>query len=422
MVSSQASSPGRRPGAVAPLVALLLTVIVAVAAVAIDGGMAQDYRMRAQAAADNAALAAAIDLWQHYASNGGVDQYSTAFNSAISSASSNGFSSGNATVTVNLYPSKAQMSRLIGIGDQVPAGYAEVVIQYNQASYFGRFMGVTSIPVTAYAVARAQWRTVSDGIIVLNPTASGALNAHGNGEAYVKGASILVDSNDSYAVTSPGNGLVSDSGNGYVVITGSNPGYSGTIQGKLLTGQPPTPDPFAYLPAPDPSTMTSYSISQITSGNTTLQPGRYLGGISISSTANVTLTAGVYYMDGGSLSVTGNGTVVGNGVMIYSNTGIAIAGNGTVTLSPPTTGAYTGMALFEARTTTSGISIAGNGTFNVTGTIYCPDGQVGLVGNGDIGLGGQLVADTVDLGGNADLTINWGASPTARTRSIQLVE
>ena len=93
-----------RRGAVAVLVAVCLTVLVAIAAVALDGGLLQYSRRRAQAAADAAALAAADDLFQHYPVNAGLDPNGTAQHTAQSTAAANGFRDGDGddTVAVNI--------------------------------------------------------------------------------------------------------------------------------------------------------------------------------------------------------------------------------------------------------------------------------------------------------------------------------
>jgi len=411
----------KRTAAVAVLLVVLLTALMGVTAIAIDGGMEQDNLERVQAAADAAALAAVIDLYQHYSSNGGADTGGTAASSATGTASTNGFDSTNSTVTVNLYPNNAQMSSLIGVGTQVPKGYAEVIITYNQPRYFGRIWGSATIPITAYAVARTQWKRTDFGIIALNPTVSGSVTTNGNGDVKVTGASIIVDSNNTYAVTVNGHSLVSDSGNGSVLITGSNPGYSGTVSGQILTGQVPTPDPFAYLPVPDPSTMTTQTTASVVNGTITLQPGYYPNGISTSTNAAVVMQPGIYYINGG-INYSGNGSLTANGVMIYATGTVSVTGNATVTMSPMTSGPYYGMTFFQARNATGGITVAGNGSYNVSGSVYSAGGAVTVSGNGDVSLSGQIVANTLTFNGNGAMNVVWNGGPTARTREITLVE
>src|SRR5262245_66516596 len=55
-----------RKGAVVVLVAVLLVVLVGMLALVLDGGLLQDDRRGAQAAADAAALAAATELFKNY--------------------------------------------------------------------------------------------------------------------------------------------------------------------------------------------------------------------------------------------------------------------------------------------------------------------------------------------------------------------
>ena len=57
---------------VAIQIAIALVPICGVAAIALDCGAMLDARRRVQAAADAAALAAADDLYQHYATNNGA--------------------------------------------------------------------------------------------------------------------------------------------------------------------------------------------------------------------------------------------------------------------------------------------------------------------------------------------------------------
>jgi hypothetical protein len=363
----------RRRGIVAVIVALCLTVVLSIVAISIDGGMLLDNRRQVQAAADAAALAAADDLYINYPLNNGADAKGTAKASALTTAKANGFqddTSGN-TVVVNIPPLSGKFANQVG--------YVEVIITHNQPRYFSNLIGSGAMPVKARSVARGQWVPFKNGVIVLSPTASGALNANGNGNVYVKNASIIVDSNNNTAATTVGNAYVADPTNP-IYITGTTPGFSGNFQGTLWTGQPPVPDPLAYLPAPDPTSLTVQTAGSGTTVN--LQPGRYIGGLSFSGQTTINMAPGLYYMDGGSFTLAGQANLNATGVTIYSTAGLSITGQGTVTLSPPTTGIYQGISYFQDRASTATALIAGNGKFNVSGTVYAASGLAQLQGNG----------------------------------------
>ena len=70
------------------------------------------------------------------------------------------------------------------------------------------------------------------------------------------------------------------------------------------------------------------------------------------------MNPGVYYLSGGGLDISGNASVTGNGVMIYSGSKagkkgqagpVEIETNGTVVLSPITSGEFQGMTIFLER-------------------------------------------------------------------------
>src|SRR5438093_13447874 len=82
--------PTRR-GAVAVMVAVCLTMLMAVLAIAIDGGNLLDDQRQCQAVADAAAMAGACDLYSNYGANQGVDQSNSARNAALAVAQTNGY-------------------------------------------------------------------------------------------------------------------------------------------------------------------------------------------------------------------------------------------------------------------------------------------------------------------------------------------
>src|SRR5918911_2431403 len=95
-------SPARRPrrGMVAVKVALCLSALLGTCALAVDWGILYAERRHAQATADAAALAAAIDLFTNVRSNPtpGLDSSGTAVANGKAVANANGYTN----VTINI--------------------------------------------------------------------------------------------------------------------------------------------------------------------------------------------------------------------------------------------------------------------------------------------------------------------------------
>jgi hypothetical protein len=421
MMRTRSASFRRRPGKVAVLVALCLSGMVGVVAIALDGGVLLDDQQQLQAVADAAALAAATDLYSNYPANQGADPKGTAAQSAQTITAANGYSNGanGTTVTVNIPPQSGTFSG--------QAGYAEVIIQYNQTRYFSNIFGSGALTVQARAVARGLQKPYANaGILLLDPSGSGAYNNTGNG-LVVTGAPILINSSSSSAATLAGNASVSAP---QMEIVG-NYTTSGNVNlgtTTVTTGVKATPDPLSSLAVPVASTMTVQSNSQInySGGSYTLQPGVYNGGISLSSSASVTLEPGIYYLNGGGLNVSGQASLTGNGVMIYNkpssnSDSISIAGQGTISLSPPTSGTYAGVTIFQARSSTVGLSLTGGSNMTITGTFYAPSARLTLAGNGTL-VGSQFITYDLTTTGNGSFSVPWNATKVARPRDIRLVE
>jgi hypothetical protein len=176
------SRSDKRRGTIAIPVALSLIAIIGVAAIALDGGLLLDNHRRVQSAADAAALAAADDLFSNYRTNNGLDSSGTAKASALSTALANGYINDgvSSVVTVNIPP---QAGNFVG-----KAGYAEVIIQFNQKRNFSSIFGASDLPVTGRAVARGDPGNI--GVLVLDPHLQGALeirgtvNVLGDGQLY----------------------------------------------------------------------------------------------------------------------------------------------------------------------------------------------------------------------------------------------
>jgi hypothetical protein len=404
-----------RKGVVVVLVAVCLTVMLGFVAIALDGGMLLDNRRRVQAAADAAALAAVEDLYLNWRTNQGLDPQGTAAAKAMANAAANGFTD----VTVNIPPLSGYFTG--------KAGYAEVIVNYDQPRYFSSIWGSTATRVTGRAVGRGMWAANKMGILVLNPSASGSLTNNGGGMISVVGVPTIIDSNSPTAGVTTGNGTVDSN----VDVTGvpgvSGGGWTGTVN----SGQTPVPDPLAYIPEPNPNNMPLQSNhpTHVSSTTTTyLQPGVYRGGIQVTGQGTLVLAPGIYYMDGGGFSFTGLGGLVAEGVMIFnapqkSNDIINIQGNGAIDFSPPLDGIYKGIALFQERSSSNNMNIAGNGGSSMSGTFYTAGGTLNVTGNGgNQVLGSQYISYNLSLGGNGNFSVNWNVNTTANGRVLGLVE
>src|SRR5690349_10011994 len=149
----------RRRGVVVVLVVLCLTALISIAAIALDGSLLLDQRRGAQAAADAAALAAAIDLYKNYPTNNGLDPNGTARASAFSVAAANGYKNDGTTslVGVHIPPGSGNFAG--------KPGYAEALVTVNQQRGFSQIFGGGTIPIKARAVAGGLLKPLDKGII-----------------------------------------------------------------------------------------------------------------------------------------------------------------------------------------------------------------------------------------------------------------
>jgi RHS repeat-associated protein len=267
--------------------------------------------------------------------------------------------------------------------------------------------------------------------LLLDPSAKEALVVSGNASVLASDSTAVVNSKNASAVGVEGHASINV---GELDIVGS-PGTSISGQGKIVgtihAGIAPQVDPLSSLPVlaePNP-----HFNSDKFSGD--LYPGTYEKGIQVSSQTSVTLHPGAYYLKGG-LEVSGQATVRGDGVTLYisprdGEDGLEIAGQAVVSLSPPTSGAYKGITLFQARASGAEVEVLGNGTLNLIGTVYAAHGKLEVAGNGQVNGGGdsvhligsQFIGYDMDVEGNGrvlldaryfnSLTLTANLSPTS---------
>ena len=173
------------------------------------------------------------------------------------------------------------------------------------------------------------------------------------------------------------------------------------------------PIPSRALPIPDDSQNPARTVS----GNNLL-PGVYCEAVSLSN-STFTLAPGLYVFEGG-FSVSGPGTVTGNGVLIYNGRGLnstcaqpmgplSITNKDVITLTPWNGGPYAGTNLVIWQANDLGLSISGQSLPSVIGgVIYAPTSIVNLTsGNGSLTVG-AVIAKSVTISGSGSGNVTVG--------------
>jgi Bacterial Ig-like domain (group 3)/Matrixin/Right handed beta helix region len=282
----------------------------------------------------------------------------------------------------------------------LPVGSHTIAVSYGGDGNFQSSAGTRTI-------------TVKPSILVLDPTAAGALTLSGNASIALTSVSgsVFVDSSSTAAISASGNASVTASS--IKVVGKVQKSGNASFSPAPTTGVAALPDPLASLPSPGTTGVTNHG-SESLSGNSsaTINPGIY-SQISVSGNAKLTLNTGTYIIEGGGFTVSGNASVTGWGVTIYNaggnypNSGgnfggITLSGNGTFSMTAPITGTYAGILIFQSRQNTRALSFSGNAMLGMTGTIYAASALLSMSGNSQ--LQNPLVVDMLNLSGNVGLT------------------
>ena len=446
-----------RAGTILVITAIVLIALVGLLGLVIDAGLLMTAHRVAQNAADAGATAAAMDM---------LNGRSNA--TAISTANTfvqqhNGLTS--ATVTVHIPPISGPHAN--------NSQYAEVIVSNSVAVKFIQILGVASTQtVSARAVSGWEGISVAAGVIALDKDARPGLSLTGNGSLRVNGT-VLVNSNGG-GLTAGGQPINNGNSGNAITTTGNGVLYArdieavggvndpsdiknyvaSNLQSPLHTGAVVQADPYQFLSPPttaNGAVATNYGAVNLTgNANVTLSPGVYT---SISTSANVVvhLNPGIYTITGGGITMTGNSTLIGSGVLIYNtgsdynvNTGLPDSGDGTSV--PPASGNATfgalsitgnaelnvtpysnssspfdGMVVYQRRLNPQAMKLAGNGSSDVlTGTVYAKWAPLDLSGNGTFN--SQFIVQRVNITGNGTLTLDVTGQHLARSDQVFLVE
>jgi hypothetical protein len=216
--------------------------------------------------------------------------------------------------------------------------------------------------------------TVGPSLIVLNKTASGALQVTGTSTINVNGVNgglVYVDSSSSSAVVASGSGKViaaAGSQGGIHVVGGVSVSGGASLSPKPVTGATGLSDPLPDLQQPK-GLPSQKPVNLSGSSTLTISPGTY-SSISVTGNARLTLNPGVYDITGG-FTVSNSAQVTGSGVLIYNAGGaINFSGTSRVQLSAATTGPYAGVVLYQPLGNTQTISLGNSAVQMLQGVVY----------------------------------------------------
>lgn len=178
----------------------------------------------------------------------------------------------------------------------------------------------------------------------------------------------------------------------------------GTYQTRLL-------DPLRFMPAPDTSAMVTRTDCPVGGGVRVCQPGIYTtefppSGGGGGGVKDYVLEPGIYVLRDG-IKVN-NGSLSGNGVMLYNETGNVKITGAALDLLPQTSGVYSGILFFQARTNTAQFEIVGNAALaSLTGTIYAPSSvNVVLGGGGGEMRVGRVIGQNLQVSGGGTVIVD----------------
>jgi hypothetical protein len=401
----------------------------------IDGAQMYAHRQMAQAAADAAAQAAMMSILRGTNATS-AHPFSTAgpFTCAVPPAALdlrvpciyaqyNGFGTSADTVIVSFPAAVAGVALFPGVS--APA--VSVRVQRVLTTGLIRFAGPASATIGARASSGIVPSVPPTCLYVLDPQAQNSFTMT-NGTVASMDCAIVINSSNGTAATLSGGATLAAPAisvrGGFVLKGGA------TVSPSLTSGTQPALDPFAAVAAPAAGScnQTNY---QAGSGNWTLNPGTYCGGIVIDHGGTASFNPGTYVIQGGGIHFGGGASITGSGVMFYltgtnSSYGSVIMDNGvTVNLSAQTSGAYMGLLFYQDRSITSNVnaSFAGGASSRLSGSLYFPTTAISF-SNGTTGTGNTaLVARQVSLVGGARLNYDATGQKTGLTmQTVGLIE
>jgi hypothetical protein len=425
-------------GAVAFIFALTATVIIAGLGLGIDVGVWHRTDRALQNAADAAAIAAARNGTSSYQSE------------AKAVAAQYGLVDGSGGVTVTALNNQT-----------CPNGqtncYSVTVALSAAPQFFSQVIGIPAPPVSSSAMAGGG-QTHSYCLIALSSSGTDpAITTNGAPKADLSGCSIMSNT----SADCHGHDLKADNGDAHKTDSGCGVNQNSNV--------PPVADPYASLASNIPTDPCGglYPQEPTKKSGSPLPPLNTWGLAGVTtpmalqyppSTANHGIVCGDLQLLGdvtlttaspGSLLVIVNGQLDTNGHTLKTVAGSALTiiftgtagsythaptGGGTLDFPAPTSGTWSGVAIYQDPSLTAGVDIsaAGNSpTWDITGLVYLPHSSVTFSGAVNKSSNGAscfaLVTDNITINGTGDILAKGGCAaaglnlPTNTIGTVALV-
>jgi hypothetical protein len=314
--------------------------------------------------------------------------------------------------------------------DRVP-GFDISADQEGEAHFISAASGVHHQGIVGalnWSVRRSSYVKVTPGqpacVLALDKSASKAVKIQGSTNVSMPGCVVASNSSAPDSVYRGGSARIEAA---CVLATGGAVGFDSGSDldcGAPLQHQYPSFDPLESVMPP------SYTACQTIHGGqtATLSPGTYCNK---NWSGNITLDPGVYVLRDIDINLNGNGSLIGAGVTIFlmGNSQFTVNGNSVVKLSPPSSGEYAGITIFQARDNASSMIVNGTSGSDISGFIYAPDASITYTGNSGTSAGSEclrVVGNTVEMSGNSaiksDCTAELGGRMAYAGRVVTLVK
>ena len=408
-----------RAGGTAITLAISLSGIIGFAGLGTEAASWYLTKRSMQGAADAAASTAASAL------AAGANNAAILSNEAKSIAANHQFvdGSGGTTVAVN-YPPQS--------GDYQSSPAIEVLISQPQRRLISRLFLGSDPTISVRAVALANTSLTGQACVVaLDSNNETSITTSGSTALDFPGCSLYANSPSATSLTMTGGATIHAN---IAYLAGNVSGSGLTATNGVYLGVDPLIDPYGNAAVPTYSGCDTNNY-KVTGGHSeTKNVGTsavyvFCNGLTLVGNSSLTLGPGTFIIDRGQLAIGGGSSLTAtSGTTIILTTSnpsqtcatTKIDGGAVVTLQAPTSGALSGIALYQDRRCSDhslSNSLTGGGTQNIVGAIYFPQQIVDYSGGSPTGGAQctQLIAWKINFSGSSTFQNNCTGTGTRST-------